>query len=172
MQYENLNEAVHELREGNKEIEGKWLTFWLDGQSFGVSIAGVKQIVSMQPIVEMPDYPAYIKGIIHLRGAIIPVIDLRKRLGKPETSYNDHTCIIINSIGEEQLGFIVDEVNSVIDILQNEITPPPKIGEDTANRYLTGIAHINDSEEKIILCLDAAKVLQQDELNVLLDTLQ
>ena len=174
MQCENSNDTAHEIREGNKVIGGKWLSFWLDGQLFGVSIAGVQQIVGMQPIAEMPDYPAYAKGVINLRGAIIPVIDLRKRLGKTEIAYTDHTCIIISSLGVEQLGFIVDEVDSVIDISQNEIAPPPKMGGDTTNCYLTGVARItdNDGAESIILCLNVEKVLRQEELNVLQDTLQ
>ncbi|MDO5602050.1 MAG: chemotaxis protein CheW [Oscillospiraceae bacterium] len=150
---------------GNGDTTGKWLTFWLDKQLFGVPIDGVEQIVSMQPITVVPEYPAYAKGIINLRGTIIPLIDFRLRLGKPETEYNDHTCIIINNVENSQLGFIVDEVDAVIDIPQADIAPPPQMGGDKANRYLTGVARISDDygTEKMVLCLNAAEVLKQEE---------
>lgn len=169
MQNEEFNQASRMLEGSRSELDDKWLTFWMDKQLFGVAIAVVEQIVSMQPITEVPEYPSYAKGIINLRGYIIPLIDLRLRLGKPEAEYNDHTCIIIANVKESQLGFIVDGVDEVTDIPQSLITPPPKMGEDKANRYLTGIARIADDDgtEKLVLCLDAAKVLQEQELSSL-----
>lgn len=116
MQDEQINQAAQMLEDSRSEMEGKWLTFWLDRQLFGVSIANVEQIVSMQPITEIPEYPVYAKGIISLRGNIIPLIDLRLRLGKQEAEYNDHTCIIIISTKSGQFGFIVDEVDAVSSI--------------------------------------------------------
>lgn len=165
MQGEQMNQATQMLEENKSEIEGKWLTFWMDRQLFGVTIANVDQIVSMQAITEVPEYPHYAKGIINLRGSIIPLVDLRLRLGKPEMEYNDHTCIIIISVGNGQLGFIVDEVDAVTAIPQQAISPPPKMGGDATSRYLTGVARIShdDGTEKIVLCLDAAKVLLEDE---------
>lgn len=166
---DNQLNDITQVLEGHQDDQKKWLTFWLQEQLFGVPITNVEQIVSMQAITEVPEYPAYAKGIISLRGAIISVIDLRIRLGKPEKEYTDHTCIIINSVGDEQLGFIVDEVDAVIDIPSGAISPPPKMGEDHVNRYLTGIARIFDDEKKesMVLCLNAAAVLRQDELNAL-----
>lgn len=155
--------------ENSQDDQAKWLTFWLREQLFGISIANVEQIVSMQTITEVPEYPAFAKGIISLRGAIISVIDLRVRLGKPETEYSDHTCIIINRVGDEQIGFIVDGVDAVIDIPAECVSPPPKMGADGVNRYLTGIARItgDDMKEQVVLCLNAAKVLLEDELQAL-----
>lgn len=167
MQYEEVNNTAQMLEESKSEMEDKWLTFWLAKQLFGVSIAHVEQIVSMQPITEVPEYQEYVKGIINLRGSIIPLIDLRLRLGKPEISYNDHTCIIINNVKNRQLGFIVDEVDAVIDIPQTAISAPPRMSEDSTRDYLTGVAQIpaGDGEhENIVLCLDVARVLGQDEL--------
>lgn len=153
----------------NRDTQDKWLTFWLQQQLFGLSIANVEQIVSMQVITEVPEFPSYAKGIVNLRGIIIPVIDLRLRLGRPETEYTDHTCIVINRIGEEQLGFIVDEVDAVIDIPREAVSAPPKVSESCSNTYLTGIARIANGEgkEQVVLCLDAAKVLHEDELQAL-----
>lgn len=164
-----LENVTQELEKSQDDLDKKWLTFWLQEQLFGLSIANVQQIVSMQIITEVPEYPIYAKGIINLRGAIIPVIDLRIRLGKPETEYTDHTCIVINSVGDEQIGFIVDEVDAVIDIPSEAISPPPKMGEDGVNRYLTGIARIanDDGKENVVLCLNAAKVLLENEFQQL-----
>lgn len=164
-----LEQAANALDEHGDKEELKWLTFWLDKQLFGFCITNVEQIVCIQPITAVPEYPAYAKGIINLRGAIIPVIDLGERLGKPKMQYTDHTCIIINSVAGEQLGFIVDEVDTVIEIPGKAITPPPKVGEESVNRYLMGIARIEGEEldEKLLLCLDAEKILLEDELKAL-----
>lgn len=152
------------------DIRQKWLTFWLQGQMFGVSIAHVEQIISMQSnITAVPEYPSYAKGVINLRGSIIPVVDLRVRLGKPETAYTDRTCIIVTSVGDEQIGLIVDEVDAVIGIPSEVVSPPPKMGEDGVNRYLTGIARVTgeDGKEQVVLCLDATKVLRAQEFETL-----
>lgn len=167
---DNFDYVAQTLGEGKTDLDQKWLTFWMDRQLFGVSIANVEQIVSMQPITEVPEYPMYAKGIINLRGNIIPVIDLRMRLGKMEIPYDDHTCIIITNVMEKQIGFIVDEVDAVLDVSDEQITPPPQMGGDTANRYLTGVARLSregDAGEKIMLCIDTAKVLYEGDLYVL-----
>ena len=166
MQNMNSGQEAYMPEETNSELENKWLTFWMDKQLFGVSIAGIEQIVSMQPITVVPEYPSYAKGIISLRGNVIPLIDLRLRLGKLEKEYDDHTCIIINQVEDSQLGFIVDEVDAVITIPRSAISSPPQVGESSTNRYLTGVAKVesDDGPEKIVLCLDAAKVLYEDEL--------
>lgn len=146
----------------NPDMVGKWLTFWLDGQLFGTSIELVEQIVSMMPITEVPEYPYYTKGIINIRGAIVPLIDLRLRLGRQETKYTDQTCIIICRIGEDLIGFIADAVDAVQTISAEQISAPPQIGEEITNRYLLGIARIPDEAgagEKLILCMDTVKVL-------------
>lgn len=167
MKNEEMDQVMQMLEESRSELDDKWLTFWMDRQMFGVSIAIVEMIVSMMPITEVPEYPPYAKGIINLRGSIIPLIDLRLRLGKAEAEYNDHTCIIIINLEDSQLGFVVDAVDAVTDIPQSVITPPPKMGEDTTNRYLTGVARLvsDDGSEKLVLCLNAAKILKEDELS-------
>lgn len=167
MAEQNVQNAV---AENNPDMEGKWLTFWLDGQLFGSSIVHVEQIVSMMPITEVPEYPHYAKGVINIRGSIIPLIDLRLRLGKEEAAYTDHTCIIICRIGEDQIGFIADSVDAVMNIAPEQISAPPQMGEDATNRYLTGIARIpaeGGAAEKLVLCLDTTRVLLRDELKEL-----
>lgn len=149
---------------GMDETEGKYLTFFTDGQLFGVPIADVVQIVGMQTITEIPDYPAYAKGIINLRGIILPVIDIRLRLGRPETGYTDRTCVIVINIHSRFFGFIVDEVDEVTDLDEDKISPPPGMSGEASSPYLTGIAQMG---KKVILLINAAKILGEEELGLL-----
>ena len=151
------------------ELDNQLLTFWLDKQMFGVSITNVAQIISMLPVTEMPETPEYVKGIINLRGNIIPIVDMRLRLSKPEAEYTDRTCIVITNVNDGQLGFIVDEVDAVLRISKEQISNAPRIGDEYTNRYLNGIATIpsNDGSEKIVLWLNLGKILRQDELDQL-----
>lgn len=146
------------------ETHGKYLTFLSAEQVFGVSISDVVQIVGMQAITEVPDFPYYAKGIINLRGSIIPVIDIRCRLNKPEAEYTDRSCIIVASIRDNLFGFAVDEVDEVTEIPDDRITPPPLMGADITAQYLTGVARL---AEKIVLLIDTAKILGQSELDSL-----
>ena len=160
------NQEINEL--SNPELDYKWLTFWLDGQLFSASLAHVEQILSMMPITEVPEYPHYAKGIINIRGSIIPLIDLRLRLGKEEAEYTEHTCIIICRVEEHQVGFIADSVDAVITLPPESISAPPKMGDDKTNRYLVGVARIPEDEgdgEKLVLCLDTTKVLLRTEID-------
>lgn len=141
------------------EMDGKYLTFFTDDQIFGIPIAHVVQIVGMQKITEMPEFPNYAKGIINLRGSIIPVIDIRLRLGKPERSYDERTCIIVTQINESDIGFIVDSVDSVTDIDEENIAQPPKVTSGYSNAYVTGIAKYNQS---VVLLIDIEKILSNE----------
>ena len=145
--------------------EEKYLTFLSDGQLFGIPIGDVVQIVGIQKITQIPDLPNYVKGVIDLRGDIIPLIDLRLRTGKQEAAYTERTCVIVTRISDKLFGFIVDEVDEVTDIQQAQISDPPKLSAEKTNRYLTGIARMED--EKIILLVDPASILRDDEIEEL-----
>lgn len=146
--------------ENESGLEQKYLTFWTDEELFGIPISDVVQIISIQEITPLPDFPDYAKGVINLRGSIIPVIDIRLRFGKPEIAYNESTCIIVTRIEEEYMGFIVDSVNEVADIEDDNITPAPKVSKDVTNKYLTGIGQIG---ERVVLLLDVGKILTEKE---------
>ena len=155
----------------DRDLLDKWLTFWLDGQLYGASVVYVEGIISMMPITTVPEYPNYAKGIINLRGSIIPLIDLRLRFGKSEAAYTDKTCIINCRVGDNNIGFIVDEVDAVIDIPENMVSNPPRMVEDLDKRYLTGIARVVNeatNQERIVLCLDVTKVLAREEIGNLI----
>lgn len=149
------------------ELESKYLTFFTDGQLFGIPIAEVVQIIGMQKITEIPEFPSYAKGIINLRGDIIPIIDVRIRLCKEVMEYNDRTCIIVTDIKGSSFGFVVDQVDEVTEILDDVITDPPKMGNDSSTRYLTGVAKLKD---KIVLIMDIRKLLGEQEFDNLAQT--
>jgi len=149
----------------SQESLDRYLTFKTDSQLFGVSVADVVQIVGMQEITGLPESPYYLRGIISLRGEIFPVIDMRRRLGKPDTACNERTCIIITNIQGSGFGFVVDEVDEVCDITGDEISPPP-LSSSSGSTYLTGIArHVGGQgkKEKMILIIDITKLLREDE---------
>lgn len=145
------------------EMEGRYLTFWTDRQLFGVPISAVVQIVGIQPVTVVPDYPYYAKGIMNLRGSVTPVIDIRLRLGKPEAEYSDRTCIIVVNIWDRFFGFIVDEVEEVTGIDADQISPPPALA-DCGVSYLTGVARV---ENRLVLILDTGKLLGAEEWSLL-----
>lgn len=147
----------------SNEMEGKYLTFWTDNQLFGVPIADVVQIIGNQEITPIPDSPVYAKGVINLRGNIIPVIDVRLRFGKAETKYDEKTCIIVSKIGENHIGFIVDSVDEVTTIDDDDISPSPRMSKDCTNAYLTGIGKV---QNRVVMLLDTSKILNHDEFEL------
>lgn len=146
------------------ELDGKYLTFWTDGQLYGIPIINVVQIVQMQEITSIPESPSYMVGIINLRGSIVPVIDVRLRFGKTSEAYSERTCIIVANIGQLTIGFIVDGVDEVTDIADEEISPPPSISHSAVNTFLTGIGK---TQKKVTLLLDVEKLLSGDEIALL-----
>lgn len=146
------------------EVENKYLTFWTAEQRFGVSIADVVQIVQMQPITEVPEFPAYAKGIITLRGSIIPIIDVRKRFNMPEKAYDDRTCIIVCSIGKSYLGFIVDRVDEVSFIPPEEISDPPELANEELASYLRGVSQHGN---QLVLLINMKKFISPSQIEKL-----
>ena len=144
-----------------EDTDNKFLTFFCDDQLFGVSIAHVVQIVGMQEITPIPESLDYAKGIINLRDSIIPVIDTRLRLKRPKTQYNERTCIIISTIGDLDMGFIVDGVDEVINSGKDLIIPPTKSTVDIINQYITGIVTLHS---KVILIMDIQKLFAPSEI--------
>lgn len=143
-------------------VKKKYLTFILDNQYFAVPIEDVMEIISMQEPTKIPDFPPYVKGIINLRGKIIPLIDLRTRFHRGESDYNDRASVIVVGVREFDIGFIVDGVDEVIDLSKSQIAPPLNMSTEIQNRYITGVGKY---EDRIILLLDSSKVLSEDELD-------
>ncbi len=160
---DNLNVFDSDLDEDT--LKDKYLTFYTDNQLFGIPIADVVQIVGLQEITTVPEFPSYAKGVINLRGIIIPIIDVRLRLKKEEIGYNERTCIIVTSINGSHIGFIVDAVNEVTNIEKENISNPPQMSSDYVNTYITGIAKLN---KKIVLLIDLKKILSDKEIELII----
>jgi purine-binding chemotaxis protein CheW len=144
--------------------KGKYLTFKLGTEIFAIEISYVTEINNLLPITAIPDSPVYIKGIISLRGKIIPVIDMRLKFRKEPAEYNDRTCIIILNIDDIQVGLIVDNVAEVLNISDDNIEPPPEFNFSAKNRYLKGIGKIGD---RLALILDCRSILTDDDTEMI-----
>lgn len=166
MKAEQFSEMNHGL--DDSDVANRYLTFWTAERIFGVSIADVVQIVQMQPFTEVPEFPAYAKGIITLRGKIIPIIDVRRRFGLPDAAYDDRTCIVVCSIGSKYLGFIVDRVDEVTFIPPEEIAEPPSLANEDMANYLMGV-HQRGSQ--LLLLIDMSKFLSPKHIEKLTQTL-
>lgn len=154
--------VMQEIKEQEEDTQkGRFLTFSLGGESYGIEIQYVTEIIGLQPITEVPELPEYIRGIVNLRGKIIPVMDVRLRFRKPFLEYNDRTCVIVIDIREFSIGLIVDSVSEVLSIPDEEIVPPPEVGKNYSNRYIRGIGKVGND---VKLLLDCGKLLTEDNL--------
>lgn len=142
----------------------KYLTFLIENQFYAFPIRDVLEIIEVQQSTPLPEFPAYVKGIINLRGRIIPIIDVRLRFHKEEAAYTERTCIIVVNISDMDIGFIVDTVDEVIDIEPDNISAAPALSSDRSSKYITGVGKANN---RIILLLDANKLLNEEEVSSL-----
>ncbi len=144
----------------------KYLTFRLGNEEFGIKILKIKEIIGLIDITPMPQAPEFVKGVINLRGKIIPVIDLRLRFGMESKEYDEKTCIIVVEIliSDSQttfIGIVVDSVSEVINISSKDIEMPPQFGTSVNIEFISGIAKVKN---KVVLLLDIDKVLTQEEI--------
>ena len=142
--------SEEKLAQQENTQHGRYLTFNVGEEVFGIEIEYVTEIIGMQPITKIPEIASYIKGIINLRGKIIPVIDVRLKFKKEAIAYNDRTCIIVIDTQEIIVGLIVDKVSEVMTINDEDISPPPNNKTGIRNRYIQGIGKI-DGEVKLLL---------------------
>ncbi|MGI6151288.1 MAG: chemotaxis protein CheW [Christensenellales bacterium] len=154
-------EVKEELLEQQEDTQhGRYLTFNLGEEVFGLEIRYITEIIGLQPITKIPEVAPYIKGVINLRGKIIPVIDMRLKFGKEPIEYNDRTCIIVIDTEELIIGLIVDKVSEVITIDDEDVVPPPDQRTGIRNRYIKGIGKV-DGDVKLLL--DCKTLLDADE---------
>lgn len=131
---------------------GRFLTFSLGEEVFGVEIKFVTEIIGLQPITPIPETPDYILGIVNLRGKIIPVMDMRLKFGLEQISYDDRTCIIVIETDDITIGLIVDNVAEVLMIDDENIVPPPDIRTGLQNRYISGIGKAGNEVKLLLSC--------------------
>ena len=145
--------------------EGKYLTLFLADEEYGISILKIKEIIGMMPITTVPQTPAFFKGVINLRGKVIPVIDLRLRFGINAISYSERTCIIVVEImgqnGAVLTGIVVDTVSDVLNVNNDEIEDTPTFGTTLNTDYISGMAKLEGGVKSL---LDIDRILTADEI--------
>jgi purine-binding chemotaxis protein CheW len=146
----------------------QYLTFTLGGEMFAVAILNVKEIIEYGTVTEIPMMPGFIRGVINLRGAVVPVIDLSCRFGGKATEVARRTCIVIVELNEgdikQDIGVMVDAVSEVLEIAQAEIEPPPSFGAKIRTDFISGMGKVNG---KFVILLDVARVLSVEEIAML-----
>lgn len=152
-------DSTVELEEDTQK--DRYLTFLLEKECYGIEIRYVTEIIGIQSITEIPELPEYVKGIINLRGKIIPVIDVRIRFKKDAKDYNDRTCVIVVDIKDLSIGLIVDSVAEVLTISEQDIVDPPHMNRVTGNKYINKIGKVGND---VKLLLDCDKLLAQSDL--------
>ncbi|MDR2200075.1 MAG: chemotaxis protein CheW [Deltaproteobacteria bacterium] len=152
----------------NTENDGKYLTFQLAGEGYGIGILKVREIIGMLPVTPVPQTPHFLKGVINLRGQVIPVVDLRLKFNLPEEEYTERTSIIVVEVkglaGNIPIGIVVDTVSEVINIQAHEIEPAPAFGSTIDMNFILGMAKTADGV-KILLNIDL--VLSAEELGAM-----
>jgi len=147
---------------------GKYLVFELGREEFGIRVLKVREIMGIQDITAVPQTPAHVKGVINLRGKVIPVVDLRLKFGLPEQEYTQRTCIIVVQVqgeaGPMLMGIVVDGVAEVLNLATADIEDTPDFGDGTATPYLLGMAKVKD---KVKILLEIDRVLASTDLHAL-----
>ena len=158
-----IDDEQHQLVFNDEnDINDMYLTFGLGSEEYGIGINFVTEIVGMQRVMEVPDVPAFIKGVINLRGKVIPVMDVRKRFNMPEEVYNERTVIIVLDINGVLIGLIVDNVSEVMEIPENHIDQPPQFG---ANREGV-IRGLGKQGNKVAILLDAQRLISENIIDL------
>ncbi|HEY6925642.1 MAG TPA: chemotaxis protein CheW [Steroidobacteraceae bacterium] len=146
----------------------QYLTFSLAGEAFAIGILAIKEIIEHQPVTVVPMMPDYLRGVINLRGAVVPVIDLSLRFGRERREVTRRTCFVIVEAemnGEKMhMGLVVDAVNAVLSIAAEEIEPPPTFGANTQQRFIMGMGKVNGN---FVILLDVGHVLSMQEFGAL-----
>ncbi|RMF79338.1 MAG: purine-binding chemotaxis protein CheW [Nitrospirae bacterium] len=145
-------------------LSGKVLTFRLGEETFGIAIAAVREIVSLQPMTPLPDAPHHVRGVIDLRGRFIPVVDLRLRLGRGSGEETEATCIVVLQLHGTTLGVVVDAVEDVMDVEAERVEPPPPRWAGGSAGYLLGMTRAG---ERPVVLVEMERVFPADEVAAL-----
>ncbi|RPH94358.1 purine-binding chemotaxis protein CheW [candidate division KSB1 bacterium] len=164
--------SVQESRSGAASTDqraGKYLTFVLANEEYGLEILKVREIIGMMSTTAVPGMPDYVNGVINLRGKVIPVIDLRKKFGMPSTEQTSETCIIVVDVRSNLMGLVVDQVSEVLDINGHDIEDAPEIGVTMKNSFILGMAK---SKGRVKILLDINSVLTEGDQEEMLTAAQ
>lgn len=159
----NLDDDLFDEEDEDTQKD-RYLTFRISDEDYGIEIKYVTEIIGIQKITEVPDMPDFVKGVINLRGQVIPVMDVRTRFNIKPREYDDRTCVIVISIKENTIGLVVDTVNEVRDIPEENVSPPPKIAKGSSSRYIQGMGRVG---EEVKILLNVEQLLFEEELEAL-----
>jgi purine-binding chemotaxis protein CheW len=152
--------ATREARETTREV----LVFVLGAEEYGIDILKVQEIRGYEKVTPIPSAPVYLKGVVNLRGVIVPVIDLRVKFGMADPKYDSFTVVVILRLAQRVIGVVVDGVSDVVALAQNEVKDAPQLGTVVDASFIAGLATQND---RMVLLLDIEKLLSSGELNLL-----
>lgn len=144
-----------------RQLGGKYLTFVLAEEEYGLEILKVREIIGMMDITAVPRTPNFVKGVVNLRGKVIPVVDLRLKFGLSAAEVTEETCIIVVDVGQVEMGITVDKVSEVLDIASEDIEPPPSFGVSVDTEFILGMGKANN---KVAILLDISRVLRNDDV--------
>ena len=150
--------------EDEDTLKDRYLIFRIGEEEYGIEIRFVTEIVSVQKITDVPDMPSFVKGVINLRGQVIPVVDVRVRFKIEERAYDDRTCTVIVDIDGTLVGLVVDTVREVLAIPEDCVSPPPAVNRGAGGRFIQGLGR---SGEDVKILLDVNKLLYDEELEQL-----
>jgi purine-binding chemotaxis protein CheW len=142
-------------------INDRYLSFHIKEEQYCIEIIYVTEIVGLQKITEVPDMPDFVRGVINLRGQVIPVVDLRLRFNLPEKEYTDRTCVVIINLENTVIGLVVDSVEDVSYIAPEQVSPPPAVSAAGTSRFIKGLGRVGDD---VRIILDVTKILYDSEL--------
>ncbi len=157
---EVLETAQVTERTESDSMQGRYLTFMLASEGYGLEIRYVTEIIGIQSVTNVPDMPEHVKGVVNLRGKVIPVIDVRLRFHLTEREYDERTCIVVVDVDDNSVGLVVDKVSEVIDIPLSDIEPPPMSGS-SGNCYIQGMGKIG---EQVAILLDIDRFIRDEDL--------
>lgn len=162
----DTQDDIFGMEEADEDTQAnKYLFFRISKESYGIGIRHIIEIIELQAISTVPDMPSYVRGVINLRGKVIPIVDLRLRFDMEERDYDDRTCIIVTEIDSFLIGFIVDTVEEVMEILENQIEPPPRFKSASGReRYISGMGKVGDS---VKILIDVEKIVRDEEIKVI-----
>jgi purine-binding chemotaxis protein CheW len=155
--------ATQSQNQSKQEEIKQYLTFWLNNQEYGLDLLRVREIRGFTAITAIPNMPAHIKGVMNLRGAVLPVVDLRLKFNMPEKEYSKFTVIIIARSGEKSVGLVVDSVSDVLSIPVQQVNPPPDFGTAVDRNFVLGLLKASD---RLSILLDLDKLLIESEITL------
>ncbi|MCP4399671.1 MAG: purine-binding chemotaxis protein CheW [bacterium] len=160
-----MEEQVTAVEENTRS--GKYLTFVIDDEEYGLEILKVREIIGIMDITAVPKTPNFVKGVINLRGKVIPVIDLRLKFGMEEAEQTEETCIIVISVNDLEIGIIVDRVSEVQDISGQDIEDSPEFGAQVDTTFILGMGKTND---RVTILLDISRVIGSEDIQAVTDS--